>query len=381
MASAWSPEQVLRLAPDAGSAKSGKDLATPRKWVSLGCNDDVLWGECQGSGASPYQTKIELTEPAFHCSCPSRKFPCKHALGLFLLWAGQPQSLAQGAPPAWVTSWLEARSQRAEKKAAKEQEKQEKIERGEAVGDESARAKRQAARMQKLAAGLDELALWLSDLVRHGLASVQNQPPSFWEERARRLIDAQAPGAARRLLRVAALPMVGDGWQAGLLEHLARLHLLIEGFRHVDTLAPGLQADLRTALGVTADLDEVRAGPGVRDVWLVVGHRVVSDTLDARLNIHRTWLIGRDSKRPALLLDFIHQSQAAAGLENALPPGTSLDAELAFFPGTVPLRAVIKQRHATPEPLDSLPGQTTIAASYGSFVDALARTRGWIAGR
>ena len=42
----------------------------------------------QGSAASPYQTGIDLSEPAFQCTCPSHKFPCKHGLGLFLLLAG-----------------------------------------------------------------------------------------------------------------------------------------------------------------------------------------------------------------------------------------------------------------------------------------------------
>ena len=28
---------------------------------------------------------IDSTGPAYKCSCPSRKFPCKHALGLLFL--------------------------------------------------------------------------------------------------------------------------------------------------------------------------------------------------------------------------------------------------------------------------------------------------------
>ncbi|MBW4639863.1 MAG: SWIM zinc finger family protein [Gloeocapsa sp. UFS-A4-WI-NPMV-4B04] len=82
--------QILALAPDASSAKNGKTLATLRKWVSLGQNEQVIWGECQGSGKTPYQTQIDLTEIAFKCSCPSRKFPCKHGLGLLLLRSNEP---------------------------------------------------------------------------------------------------------------------------------------------------------------------------------------------------------------------------------------------------------------------------------------------------
>ncbi len=44
-------------------------------------------GLCQGSGRQPYQARVDLAEPAFKCSCPSRKFPCKHGLALLLLFA------------------------------------------------------------------------------------------------------------------------------------------------------------------------------------------------------------------------------------------------------------------------------------------------------
>ena len=47
----------------------------------------MLWGLCAGSGKNPYQTIVDLSGPAYKCSCPSRKFPCKHALGLLLNWA------------------------------------------------------------------------------------------------------------------------------------------------------------------------------------------------------------------------------------------------------------------------------------------------------
>src|SRR3954468_8235398 len=97
----WTPEQVLALAPDASSAKSGKDLSTPRKWLTLGVNDTCAWGSIQGSGKNPYQTSIDFTGPAFKCTCPSRKFPCKHGLGLFLILAQQPGAVTEKEPPQW----------------------------------------------------------------------------------------------------------------------------------------------------------------------------------------------------------------------------------------------------------------------------------------
>ena len=83
----FSEEQILALAPDESSKKSGKELSSPAKWVSKGVNELALWGECQGSGSKPYQTQVDVINIAFKCSCPSRKFPCKHGIGLLLLYA------------------------------------------------------------------------------------------------------------------------------------------------------------------------------------------------------------------------------------------------------------------------------------------------------
>src|SRR6476469_9727229 len=89
MSETWTSDRIIALAPDPSSAKAGRELANPRKWVTLGLNEAAIWGECQGSGSKPYRTQIDLIEPAFKCSCPSRKFPCKHALALFLLTDSQ----------------------------------------------------------------------------------------------------------------------------------------------------------------------------------------------------------------------------------------------------------------------------------------------------
>src|SRR6185436_3617807 len=133
------------------SAKAGRGLASPRKWVTLGQNDRAVWGECQGSGSSPYQTQIDLSEPAFKCSCPSRKFPCKHGLGLFLLTDSDPKAFKQDAPPDWVSKWLETRGAKAEKKAKKAAEAE------AAPPDAEAQAKRAAERAKKVAGGMAEL--------------------------------------------------------------------------------------------------------------------------------------------------------------------------------------------------------------------------------
>ncbi len=86
-------DQVVALAPDAASVKAGRDLVKPAKWPTLGQSADLLWGECQGSGGKPYQVSVDLDGLAFKCTCPSRKFPCKHGLGLLLLAVEKPSAV------------------------------------------------------------------------------------------------------------------------------------------------------------------------------------------------------------------------------------------------------------------------------------------------
>ncbi|MBD3885185.1 SWIM zinc finger family protein [Phormidium tenue FACHB-886] len=332
MSAQWTANQVLALAPDAASAKNGRGLATRQKWIALGQQQSVIWGECQGSGKNPYQTQIDLSEPAFRCSCPSRKFPCKHGLGLFLLLAEQPGEMAETDPPAWVAEWLASRSQRAEKQAEKQAKRQEQ------TADPIAQAKRAAERQRKVSAGIQELRLWLDDRVSQGLATLPQKSYQMWDTIAARMVDAQAPGLARQLRELGGIIHTGTDWSDRVLERLGRLYLLIEGFERIETLPTAVQADLRTQLGWSLNQEEVLTGPAHTDLWLVIGQRIQEEE---RLRVRRTWLYGIATHTFALLLDFAHGSQP---FEQCLLPGTCLEAELVFYPSAYPLRALIKTR-------------------------------------
>ncbi|MET8508002.1 SWIM zinc finger family protein, partial [Streptomyces sp. NPDC004787] len=113
----WTADQVLALAPDAASRTAGSKLGTPGPWSGAGFDGRAVWGLCRGGGSTPYRTVVDTDGPASSCSCPSRKFPCKHALGLLLLWAGDAEGAAvpaAGGAPDWAEGWLAARRERAE---------------------------------------------------------------------------------------------------------------------------------------------------------------------------------------------------------------------------------------------------------------------------
>jgi hypothetical protein len=357
-------DQILALAPDPGSAKAGQGLANRRKWLTLGRSDRAAWGECQGSAREPYRTQIDLAEPAFRCSCPSRKFPCKHGLGLFLLLANEPAAFDQGAPPAWVAEWLDRRDQSATQRDLKPAPAPTAIDpKKKRV---AAQAKTAAAREIKVAAGIEELGRWLRDLIRQGLAGAQSRPYSFWESMAARMVDAQAPGLARMLRALAGIPASGEGWQARLLERLALLHLLLEGYQRIETLPPDTQSDIRTAIGWSQNQDDLLESAGLRDRWLILGQRVEDED---HLRVQRTWLWGEQCVRPALILAFAAPGQP---LDRSLVPGAALDAELVYFPSAYQLRALVKQRSGPPIPLSGTPGHTDIHSAMTAYAAALA---------
>lgn len=355
----WTIERVQGLAPDAASAKAGQGQAKASKWPLLGRSDSSVWGEVQGSGKRPYQVRIDLGEPAFKCTCPSRKFPCKHALGLLFLMAEGSDAIGVAEPPDWVTEWLQGRSDRQEKAKAKAEAK------AAEPADPAAQAKRLAKREAKVRAGVEELGRWLVDVMRHGLAAAQTQPADYWERASGRLVDAQAPGLARMVAEVGAMVGVGD-WQDRFMRRLGRLYLAVEGYRRQDTLDPAVREDLRSIVGWTQPKDELLAGPGVAGRWCVAGRTIEED---GRMTTQRTWLIGQANGRVALLLDF---SVAGRPLDTSLAVGMAFDGELAFYPGATGQRAIVKARTDGQTPIERLAGHDRVALALDDYAGALA---------
>lgn len=372
----WTPEHVLSLAPDAPSRKAASKLSAPAPWSVTGSDDRALWGQCQGSGGTPYRTVVELTGPAYQCSCPSRKFPCKHALGLLLLWSAR--GTGQSPAPDWATGWLDARQEKERQLQDRREQQRQRAEQGGADGgaagqaDSAARlaaAKRAARRSERVATGAAEIQVRLADQLRAGLADAPQQGPEAWAGVAARMVDAQAPGLAARARELGAVPASGPGWPSRLLEEYGLLHLLASGYRRVDSLPAGLAATVRARVGFTVDAAEVLRGPVIRDQWLVLGS---SDSGDERLTTRRIWLRGSRSGQPALLLSFGRPGTAP---DLALPTGLLLDAEVAFHPGARPLRAALGARFSAPTappPATAVPPGLSLEAALDAYGRALS---------
>jgi len=348
----WDRARVLALGRDTAGRQAALRLPS-RGWSEVGGDGARLWGRFQGSGAAPYEVVVDREAPAYACACPSSKVPCKHALGLLLRWSdGQ---VPEGAPPEFVGRRLGARAETAAAAAKRAP--------GE-LADPEAAAARAATRAARVAAGLDELELWIGDQVRGGLAGLERGGYTAVEAVAARMVDAQAPGVAG-LLRAIPGELALEGWPERVLDQLAALHLLIRAHRQLDVLSPALAATVRSRVGYPVTRAEVLAGPAVTDDWLAVGQ---VDTVESRLETRRVWLWGRRTGRWGLWLTFAPPGGAP---DSTVTLGSRFSGSVHFYPGAGQHRVVLGVADEVPGPVEPPPAET-LAAARRRFAALLA---------
>jgi hypothetical protein len=351
---------IEALAPDQSSIDAARKLLKPGGWPKLAWDGgELVWGECQGSGATPYRVVISESDAGYKCSCPSRKFPCKHSLALMWMRAEGKATFALAEIPEWVRDWVSRRrgpgvAASPESKEAKPKASMTKseAEAGEAAYDSKAEVRAAAARERNrrereavILAGLDELDTWLSDQVERGLAGLVTQSGQACKLIAQRLVDAKASGLATRLegltAKLFALPEAMRPVAA--VEELGQIYLLAEAYRRQESLSAALKADVRHAVGWAVTREALLAdatAQRVRGNWCVVA--TLSEVQADRLRRIETWLWQEGagtSRRFALLLDFVPVATGAA--IGGYSVGDRLQAELVFYPSSVPLRALI----------------------------------------
>lgn len=319
-------DQITALAPDASSLKAGRDLGTPRKWQGIGGDDEVLWGLAMGSGKDPYQTRVSLADFASKCSCPSRKFPCKHAIGLMFMAATTPAVLTETERPPWVADWLASRVAREQKAEVRAEEK------AARPVDEKAAGKRRAQRDGRIQEGVALLQQTLLDLTREGLASGAARNAGAWESLAKRMVDAQAPALAGNLRHISETVLRDPEVDVELPLELGRLHLLLQAIAMAEQADDAMRAEMNSQIGGRISGDEP-ATEELEDGWFVAGRRVEERD---RLITSSTWLLGKKSGRWARVLRFAPVPQTIA---EPWPLGFTVNAALRFQPGLHPLRA------------------------------------------
>src|SRR5262252_2501297 len=328
-------ERIEGLAPDQASLAAARKLLKPSSWPTLAESEGLVWGECQGSGATPYRVVVSEADAGYKCTCPSRKFPCKHSLALMWMRADKSAAFTPATVPDWVKDWLSRRRGSPGPPAKTDDESQPKprpsirlTDIPEVTGTVDPKAEQRAAaarernRLEREAAvlaGLDELDVWLADQVQHGVANFVAQAAQACRTIAQRLVDAKAPGLAGRLdavpTRLFTLP--GLARPSAALRELGQVHLISQAYRRRSELPELLAADARQAVGWSVTRDALlndSAALRVAAKWRVFA--VLSEAQPDRLRRVETWLWRESSadRMPAyaVLVDFVPISTGAA---------------------------------------------------------------------
>ena len=342
-------EQIESVAPDQASLNAASKLLKRAKWPMLEQSADgaVLWGQCQGSGSTPYSMAVAKHDLGAKCSCPSRKFPCKHSIALMWWFADNAAEFATGETPEWVSQWLSRRrgstaskseddkkSEAGEKSkadrgkpkvslsdATAENSKPEKRLSAEEIKKKAERAAKQKERNKQkrevsVLQGLDDLDLWIIDQMEEGFAGFESRASEQVQILVKRLVDAKAPGLAMRVESAVSNYFASDFSDRNdvLIESFGMLHLLANAYRRQADLSEALVADVRQAVGWTVEREALlkdSTAKRIQGEWMVTGTR--EETQTDRTIRQETWLMCLDSKEPAtaVLLDFVPVSSGA----------------------------------------------------------------------
>jgi hypothetical protein len=189
-------QTILLQAPNPAAAENGRKLWKKGSFSALHRTEDgtLYWAECAGSGKNPYQVSIDWTDPTApvcRCSCPSRQFPCKHALGLmFQQLAGGSFELAE--LPQEIADKRAKQAARAAKK--------------EAEGPAKPKKPNTAVQKKKLAKqleGLDMAERMVDDLLTSGLGALAGASAKTYDKLAKDLGSCYLTGPQTAFTRIA----------------------------------------------------------------------------------------------------------------------------------------------------------------------------------
>lgn len=351
--------EIEQLAPDQASLTAASKLTNPSKWPRLEKNasSDLYWGECQGSGSNPYRVVIDAGDHGYKCTCPSRKFPCKHSLALMWISAGGDVAFDDADTPEWVIEWMSRRRKSAQATEAEQPfgarppkniEAANRSEQGKPEDPEAARKREEAAARRRektqtaIAEALDELDQWISDQLRTGLNDFVGKATDRCRRIAARMVDLKAGALGGRIDEIPSRLMGLDAEEkpTGAMIELGKLVIIAKAWRRNPD-----DAELRRIVATSESREQVlsnAAAVRVFSTWEVVGEQV-SSRPDGLVS-HSTWLLDLRNETPrfALLLDF--HPASAGRRDSVFVHGERFEAELAYYPATVPLRAVIVSR-------------------------------------
>ena len=322
---------ILLQAPSPAAAANGRKLSQTGRFSALRRTGDrtLYWGECAGSGKQPYRVSVDWTvpdAPVCRCSCPSRQFPCKHALGLLFEQLSE-KTFEVAELPQDIADKRARQAARTEKKAA-----------------EAAKPKRTntAAQKKKLARqleGLDMAERMAADLLTAGVGTLAGSSAQSYDKLAKDLGSCYLTGLQTAFTRIALAvrrvqtdPAQADAAYSEALRQLIFLRSAVKksrGFLQNKLAGENYSAEdtvLFEALGGVWRLEDLQAIGSVQaNARLVQLSFDVSYDEAKREYIERGWWIDLDTGRigqslnlrPAKALKYVKGEDSRFGLLEA----------------------------------------------------------------
>ncbi|TNE52013.1 MAG: hypothetical protein EP344_15960 [Bacteroidetes bacterium] len=334
-------------------------LAQPGFFVRCQISDGWYFAELPVAADRVHGVLMHADRNAVYCTCGFYPKPCVHQEAFRHLLTRSDQTLfgETSTLPAWAEQLRTGRPVALTLPGSGSDQR------------EAAQEKRHLERLERAANGFEDLEMWLSDLLRRGLATAVSEDPGFYQRIAGRLADASMRGLSRNFRQLESTP-AGPATLAVLADAALALH----AFRNRDHLPEALVHDLEAVIGIAVKKEAVRQqGEPQLDTWAVTGR--VEEPVEHQLQLRRTWLFGASSRRYALLLEYVH------GDMDFLPgfdPGAILDGTLIFYPSAFPQRVLVADTlQRRPKQVEKLPGYETLEAMTSAFADALG-TQPWL---
>ncbi|MGM9992815.1 MAG: SWIM zinc finger domain-containing protein [Candidatus Bruticola sp.] len=189
-------ELIHSLAPSVAAVRNGLQLSQLGKFSNRCCTEDknIYWADCTGSGSSIYRTSVDFTDnqnPTCRCSCPSRQFPCKHALGLLFDIVSNKIFTLSSIPPDLLEKLQKSKKQRISSSR--------KTKLVSSKSDDLAQKKKIAKQLE----GCELAEKMIGELLNSGFTSLTGTISNTYKDTAKNFSNYYLPGIQTSFLRLA----------------------------------------------------------------------------------------------------------------------------------------------------------------------------------
>lgn len=210
---------------------------------------------------------------------------------------------------------------------------------------------------------------WLGQLLENGLVTLEKMPESF-DLMAAQMIDHKLNGFATQLQILGQVVKNDPHWPRKIISELTLMQLATRRLRTWDTETESTKFDLFNVFGINLKKEKLLGNARQKCIWLVIG--MTENKVD-NLNERKTYLIDEYGQM-VMIIDYLFGRQKL----KSLVFGQYYEAEMAFYPGSLPLRVVPKQIFRSNTRFKNIANATTLLTDFYKFVQEGLIKNPWI---